>query len=111
MTPLKLVTAAVSTAAIATVLPIAPAGASTVPASSPGAVRHTTAVCHYRVAGVRPGHHLNVRSGPAVHYRKIAAFRAHAWLSGSCHTRHHGWVRVVLNHGHGWVSRHYLVRR
>src|SRR4051812_47314362 len=99
---LKLAIAALYTATLAAVAPDASAGASTAPASSAGVVGHTTTLCRYQVSGLRPGGRLNVLSGPGTRYRVIATFRAHAWLSGPCHSRY-GWVRVVRDkHRDGW---------
>jgi uncharacterized protein YraI len=83
-----------------------PAEAATRPNDN---ANYPTLACGYRVAHVRPGGFLNVRSGPGVRYRPVGKLStANGRIAGSCRSTKH-WVAVKTSSGRtGWASANYL---
>jgi uncharacterized protein YraI len=80
-------------------------------AREPRVTSYPALACSYRVAHVRPGNHLNVRSGAGLRHRPIGRLRAaDGRIAGSCRSTKR-WVAVNASNGKsGWASARYLRR-
>ncbi|MGV9600326.1 hypothetical protein ACWDR1_27075 [Streptosporangium sandarakinum] len=76
-----------------------------------GATTSSARTCAYRVAHVRRGSFLRVRSGPGLNRRPIGRLRvADGRVYGSC-TARHGWIAVKTPTGtSGWSFGYHLRR-
>ncbi|MEV5573838.1 hypothetical protein AB0L06_27680 [Spirillospora sp. NPDC052269] len=105
---MKIWKAAALAVPLATLSLLAPAQAN----ASATAGTTSAPVCHYNVVHVRPGHYLNVRSGPGLQYRVVAHLRYDAKrVPSDCRThRADNRIWVHLTHPLGWADGHYLMR-
>ncbi|WP_026414545.1 hypothetical protein [Actinomadura oligospora] len=106
---MKILKAAALAAPLVTFSMLAPAQAD---ASTATSAASAPPVCYYDVVHVQPGHYLNVRFGPGLHYRIVARLRYNAkHVPSDCKTHradHRTWVH--LTHPMGWSDGHYLKR-
>ncbi|GLV52735.1 hypothetical protein TBS_32980 [Thermobispora bispora] len=79
-----------------------------IPLPAPGT--YDFAGCSYRVTGVRPTSHLNVRRGPGLDHPPIATLPAGGRVIGGCGAQH-GWIPVRSADGvPGWAAASFLRR-